>query len=227
MKRSTVNALLREAEELFRQYNISLPPFGSWSPQEWADRGREYDEIRDNMLGWDVTDYGLGRFSQVGLVLFTLRNGNAHREKYAKPYAEKLLVTREDQVCPMHFHFDKMEDIINRGGGNLMIELRNSTPEGELADTPVTVHSDGRVFEVPAGSVLRFLPGESITLTPGLYHKFWAERGRGTVLLGEVSKVNDDVRDNRFLEPLGRFPEIEEDEPVYRYLCNEYPAARD
>ena len=59
MKRSTVNALLREAEELFRQYNISLPPFGSWSPQEWADRGREYDEIRDNMLGWDVTDYGL------------------------------------------------------------------------------------------------------------------------------------------------------------------------
>ena len=26
----------------------------------------EYDEIRDNMLGWDITDYGLGQFDEVG-----------------------------------------------------------------------------------------------------------------------------------------------------------------
>ena len=38
---------------------------------------------------------------------------------------------------------------------------------------------------------------------------------------------NDDNTDNRFYEPLGRFPEIEEDEPPYRLLCTEYPAAKD
>jgi len=36
---------------------------------------------------------------------------------------------------------------------------------------------------------------------------------------------NDDNGDNRFYLPAGRFPEIEEDEPPYRLLCNEYPAA--
>jgi D-lyxose ketol-isomerase len=36
---------------------------------------------------------------------------------------------------------------------------------------------------------------------------------------------NDDNTDNFFLEELGRFPAIEEDEPAYRLLCTEYPAA--
>ena len=44
---------------------------------------------------------------------------------------------------------------------------------------------------------------------------------------GEVSMCNDDNCDNRFYEPLGRFPTIEEDEPPYRLLCNEYPPAKD
>lgn len=46
-------------------------------------------------------------------------------------------------------------------------------------------------------------------------------------LLGEVSQCNDDNTDNRFNPPVGRFPEIEEDEPPYRLLCNEYPKAKD
>jgi len=45
------------------------------------------------------------------------------------------------------------------------------------------------------------------------------------VLLGEVSQCNDDNTDNRFNPPVGRFPIIEEDEPPYRLLCNEYPKA--
>ena len=57
----------------------------------------------------------------------------------------------------------------------------------------------------------------------GLYHSFWGEEGKGTVLVGEVSRVNDDHNDNRFYEPLGRYTDLVEDEPVYRYLCNEYP----
>ena len=46
------------------------------------------------------------------------------------------------------------------------------------------------------------------------------------VLLGEVSKVNDDRVDNRFYEPTGRFPEIDEDEKPLYPLGNEYPAAK-
>jgi hypothetical protein len=58
-----------------------------------------------------------------------------------------------------------------------------------------------------------------------LYHKFWAERGKGKVLIGEVSAVNDDNKDNRFHKPIGRFPTIEEDEPPLHLLCSEYPPA--
>ena len=54
---------------------------------------------------------------------------------------------------------------------------------------------------------------------------FAVEEGTGPVLLGEVSQCNDDNTDNRFNPPVGRFPEIEEDEAPYRLLCNEYPVA--
>jgi D-lyxose ketol-isomerase len=63
-------------------------------------------------------------------------------------------------------------------------------------------------------------PGESITLPAYLYHRFWAEDG--VCLVGEVSKVNDDNKDNRFLDELGRFPTIEEDEAPYRLLVSDY-----
>jgi D-lyxose ketol-isomerase len=53
-----------------------------------------------------------------------------------------------------------------------------------------------------------------------MYHQFWSENGAS--MIGEVSTVNDDVNDNRFLEPLGRFSAIEEDEPARYLLCNEY-----
>ena len=63
--------------------------------------------------------------------------------------------------------------------------------------------------------------GESITLTPYLYHKFYAVEGDG--LIGEVSSVNDDATDNYFLDPLPRFHLIEEDEAPVRLLCTEIP----
>ena len=227
MKRSEINAIIKNAEAFIQEYRFALPPFAGWSADDWQEKGHEYDEVRDNMLGWDITDYGLGKFNEVGLVLVTMRNGNQNNNKYEKTYAEKLLVSQENQVCPMHFHWSKMEDIINRGGGNMMMKLYNSTPEGELADTDVTVYSDGRTYTVPAGTILRLAPGESVTLHKGIYHAFWAEEGHGPVLIGEVSKCNDDNTDNRFYEPMGRFPKIEEDEQPYRLLCNEYPSAKD
>ena len=173
MKRSEINAAINGALKLFDEYKISLPPFACWTPQEWATKGDETAEIKDNMLGWDITDFGGGNFSELGLLLITLRNGNQScADKYPKPYAEKLMVVQENQITPMHFHWSKMEDIINRGGGNLMIKLYNSTETEELADTDIEVSMDGVKHILPAGSVVRLEPGQSITLTRGLYHRF-------------------------------------------------------
>ena len=92
MKRSIVNQQIKNALAFTKQLGFHLPPFTNWTPEEWRSKGHEYDEIRDNMLGWDVTDYGMNRFEELGLVLVTIRNGNQQMpEKYAKPYAEKNL----------------------------------------------------------------------------------------------------------------------------------------
>ena len=153
-----------------------------------------------------------------------LKNGNIKNDKYDKPYAEKLLMLHEGQHAEMHYHAYKMEDIINRGGGNVLIRVYNSTEDGKMADTDVIVHSDGCVYTVKAGTQIRLTPGESITVTRGLYHDFSVEEGKGSVLLGEVSMCNDDNTDNYFYnKKVGRFPAIDEDEEPYRLLCNEYP----
>lgn len=223
MKRSEINKVIREFEKLLKEYCFELPPFLSYSPEEWKSKKKEeYEEIRDNMLGWDVTDYGMGDFDHLGLALITLRNGNVHSEKYTKTYAEKIMMCKAGQISPMHFHWNKMEDIINRGGGVIEFTLYNADEREELADTDVEVFSDGRKYSVPAGSKIVLHPGESLTLYPYCYHEFIIPDGSGPVLIGEVSMCNDDNTDNRFLKPLGRFPVIEEDEPPYRLLCNEY-----
>ncbi len=225
MKRSELNQIMRDAVDFIREKQFYLPPFAYWSPETWATKGAEYDEIRDNMLGWDITDFGSGDYRRVGLLMFTIRNGNFTDTKYDKPYAEKLLIVEDGQVTPYHFHWKKMEDIINRGGGTLVIKLYNSDENEGFADTPVRVFSDGRTYEIEAGGIVRLSPGESITLKPGQYHTFRAEGGK--TLVGEVSRVNDDRVDNRFYEPTGRFPEIEEDEAPLYLLGNEYPLCSD
>lgn len=224
MKRSEINRIIKKMEKMAAKHGFCLPPFCNWTPQEWKEKSHEYDEIRDNMLGWDVTDYGSGNWGKVGFALITLRNGNQNNPKYKKVYAEKLLMLQEGQHSPMHFHWNKSEDIINRGGGILLIHVYNDR-NGELDDTPVEVNSDGRTYTVPAGTAVELRPGESITLWPHQYHDFDVLPGSGDVLIGEVSMCNDDNTDNRFYENVGRFPEIEEDEEPYRLLCFEYPEA--
>ena len=227
MKRSEINAALQEMEQMIRDCRISLPDFCHFTPEDWQHKGHEFDEVRDNMLGWDITDYGLDRFDEVGFSLITIRNGNlGKRDLYPKPYAEKLLYLKEGQYSPMHFHWYKMEDIINRAGGTVLIRVFNSLPDEEIdRESPVTVHVDGCTRTIPAGTQVTLRPGQSITIFPYLYHDFEVEPGGGPVLLGEVSQCNDDNTDNRFNPPVGRFPAIEEDEPPYRLLCNEYPSA--
>ena len=64
MKRSEINKALKEMEAMIREYRIALPPFCNLTPEDWQGMDREYDEIRDNMLGWDITDYGLDRLTK-------------------------------------------------------------------------------------------------------------------------------------------------------------------
>ena len=225
MKRSELNGIMRDAVEFIDAMKFKLPPFAFWSPADWATKGHDYDEIRDNMLGWDITDFGSGDYKKIGLLMFTLRNGNFNDKKtYVKPYAEKLLIVEEGQITPFHFHWSKMEDIINRGGGDLLVQVYNSDEKEEFANTDVPLAIDGNRYSVAAGSVVRIRNGESISIQSGMYHKFWAEGGE--TLLGEVSKVNDDRVDNRFHDKVGRFPAIEEDEPALYLLGHEYPAAK-
>jgi D-lyxose ketol-isomerase len=227
MKRSEINTLIREAIEFLNTHHFRLPPFAFWTPEDWKKKGPEVNEIRRNHLGWDVTDFGGGDFHRLGLTVCTIRNGNINDPEDRKPYGEKILIVEERQVTPWHFHGSKMEDIINRGGGNLVIELANGTPDRNLADTPVTVSTDGVVRRVEAHGKVVLTPGESITLVQGIYHTFYGEPGKGKVLVGEVSSVNDDQADNFFLDPIGRFPTIEEDEEPIHLLCTEYPLAID
>ncbi len=224
MKRSKINELMRKTETFLNEHNFKLPPFASWGPDDWAERGDEADEIRECMLGWDLTDFGSGNFEKAGLIMFTIRNGHNTNSKYKfKPYCEKILIAGEEQVTPMHFHWNKVEDIINRAGGNLVIQLYNSNKDEGLSEDDVEVSLDGVRTKNKAGDCVVLQPGESICLPAKLYHKFWAEKGKGTVLLGEVSKVNDDTTDNRFYEKIGRFPSIEEDEKPLYLLFSEYP----
>lgn len=226
MKRSEINKVIKDMEQLIREHKFEIPPFAKWTAREWSDKGHEYDEIRDNKLGWDITDFGLGKFSQAGFSLLTIRNGNLNMDQYKKTYAEKLLMLYEGQTAAMHFHWSKMEDIINRGGNDVYITVYNGSEDGRILDTDVTVRMDGKLSIVSAGTKVKLSPGESITITPCMYHDFAVPDTGGSVLLGEVSMCNDDDNDNRFADAaVGRFPEIEDDEPPYRLLCNEYPEA--
>lgn len=223
MKRSEINALIKGAKELLDRHGMRLPPFGYWSPSDWTSRGPECDEIRQCHLGWDVTDFGLGDFARVGLVIFTVRNGHKKLKAYAgKSYCEKILVVGENQRTPMHYHASKQEDIICRCGGDLVCQVYNRGRDGKLDGGDVEVSLDGVRRTVKAGTQLVLKPGESVTLTPFMYHEFWAREGTGTSILGEVSTVNDDATDNFFLKALGRFPKIEEDAAPLHLLCTEY-----
>ncbi|MEF2551485.1 D-lyxose/D-mannose family sugar isomerase [Aurantimonas sp. A2-1-M11] len=223
MKRSRVNEILREADSYIRSFGYAMPPFAYLSPAEMKARRGELATIVDRRLGWDVTDYGKGDYDRLGLFLFTVRNGDAADLKAGRGmlYAEKIMISRQDQLSPMHRHIVKAEDIINRGGARLALQMHESAPDGSVDESAgVTVVTDGITRRLPAGGVLTLAPGESVTLLPGNWHAFWGEGG--DVLIGEVSTVNDDLTDNVFREPLGRFSEIEEDEDPMLLLVSDY-----
>ncbi|MFH1022047.1 MAG: D-lyxose/D-mannose family sugar isomerase [Planctomycetota bacterium] len=86
MKRSEINAAVREARAAFQRHQWALPP----KPR------------------WDVTDFGLGDFRRYGLVLVNLAE--------QPEYCEKIMFVRRKQTTPRHYHAAKKEDIICRWG---------------------------------------------------------------------------------------------------------------
>lgn len=224
MERTQINDILEESDRFIRSFGYVLPPFAYWSPEEMRARtAGDAALISANRLGWDITDYGQGRFDELGLFLFTVRNGSADDlvRGQGMLYAEKIMISRQDQLSPMHRHNIKAEDIINRGGGKLVLELFASAADGSVdPDAKVSVLTDGVVRTFEAGGKLALDPGESVTLMPGVWHAFWGEGG--DVLIGEVSTVNDDLTDNVFREPIGRFSNIIEDTAPRHLLVSDY-----
>ncbi len=232
LKRSIVNSSINKAKEAIKHFGINMPPFSEWKPEEWQRMEiTEYCEIKDCMLGWDVTDFGSNDFEHIGRVLFTLRNGKRNHTKYPKEYAEKLLINPEGQRAPAHFHLTKREDIICRVGGNILVQLTKADENGKPSDESFTIQVDGCTVKQDPGGIIRLRPGMSLCIPPRTIHQFWGEEdtgykidGAGYTISAEVSSVCDDINDNIFLDSFGtRFPVIEEDELRRYYLCNEYP----
>ncbi len=220
MRRSEINAILRDAEKFLKSRQFYLPEWATWDLQDWRSNKDKVGYIVERMLGWDITDFGSGDFLKRGLFLFTMRNGKYGAD--IKPYAEKIMIVEENQETPFHFHWSKMEDIINRGGGNLVIEVYNADEHEQFADSPVRIRVDGIEHIVEPGGKIILHPGQSVCQEQFLYHRFYGEPGHGKVMVGEVSQCNDDNIDNRFYEAVGRFPDIDEDEEPLYLLCSDY-----
>jgi D-lyxose ketol-isomerase len=223
MKRSEINRAIEEARAVLARIGFRLPDFSTWSLDKWRTMRSPAAEIFRTGMGWDVTDFGSNDFAKMGATIFTLRNGLPHDRGIGVPYAEKIIILTEGQTIPLHFHFKKTEDIINRGNGILCIKLYKSNQDKSVdVKTKPGIKCDGvwSVFE--PGQTFEVLPGNSVTMTPGLYHAFWAKKDAGTLVCGEVSSINDDNIDNHFSPSLPRFAHIDEDEPIRYILCNEY-----
>ena len=225
LKRSQINASIRLAIETFRSANISLPPFAFWTVDDWRIKGTDVNEIRNARLGWDVTDFGSGEFEKIGRTLFTLRNGFFGGAASPKPYAEKLILDPEGQRAPAHFHRSKMEDIINRSGGNVLVQLTKATPQDTPSEEDFNVQVDGETVRLSPRGIVRLRPGQSVCIPPRTIHQFWGEEGTGIAVSSEVSSLCDDDNDNFFLVTSVRYPVIDEDEMPEFHLCNEYPGA--
>ena len=222
MKRSEIQRAIEWAKNLLGEYGLALPDFAYWNMDEWKENRPKLDTIMRTMRGWDVTTFGHDNFGEMGAVLFTIRNGLLGSD-IGCPYAEKLILMKEGQVLPMHFHSMKTEDIINRGGGVLVIQVFNSLPDGSVdRKNDVRLLMDGVESYVPAGTFVEITRGNSMTIYPGLYHLFKAKDGTGDLIVGEVSSINDDKTDNHFEVERARFNAIDEDEEIRIPLCNEY-----
>jgi len=159
---------------------------------------------------WDVTDFGLGDWQKFGLILVNLAE--------EPEYCEKLMYARKGMVTPAHAHKKKKEDIIARWG-RLAVQVWAGHPD-QASGKSLRVPVNYEPREVLSGTVLEIEAGSRVTLVPGVYHEFYPLTDE--CIIGEVSTANDDLHDNFFVNPnIGRYPGIEEDEPVLVRLISE------
>ena len=220
MKRSEINTAIQTAKEMMEKYSWTLPSWAYWSKSEYENKSELREYLNKHQMGWDVTDFGKGIFHEQGITLFCIRNG-IQGDANDKPYAEKLLFMQEGQEIPFHSHKIKLEDIINRGGGDLAIEFLEVDEKGQELSNKINVLVDGEKILLDPHEPLILKIGQSVTVERNIFHRFYAVKGSGMVMAGEVSQVNDDNNDNYFLEPVGRFSEIQEDELPLHPLWNE------
>jgi D-lyxose ketol-isomerase len=181
MKRSEINRAIVTSEKFFKQNNWALPP----QPK------------------WDVTDFGLGEFSNYGLILVNLAE--------EVEYCEKLMYAAKGQTTPAHTHKKKKEDIICRTG-ELTIRLWAKNPADGTVDGTFQMKVNGSFQTFKSDSEITLKAGERITIEPGLWHEFYPASDE--CIIGEVSTANDDLNDNFFADAnIGRYAEIVEDEP--------------
>lgn len=189
MKRSKINTTFRQATAFFKANGWSLPPHAKW----------------------DITDFGMGRFDELGLVLVNLAE--------EPEYCEKLMYARKNQVTPAHAHKRKKEDIICRTG-KLVIQVWQGHPHELEEETNFSIRKCGESISVQSGGLITLEAGERVTLVPGVYHAFWPATDE--CIIGEVSTANDDLNDNFFVDStIGRYPGIEEDEASEIKLLSE------
>ena len=111
----------------------------------------------------------------------------------------------------------------NRGDCIGVLQLINAQDDSGNPITesrPVRVLVNGEERMVPGNTILHIRQGERITLFPGVYHDFWPVSEYA--IIGEVSTRNDDAHDNYFENSdVGRYEEIDEDEPAIVRLLSE------
>lgn len=218
MKRSELNGWIDEALAFFDSFHFLVPAWARWSPGQWNRAGGVPDEIRDCQLGWDITTFGSGDFKKMGLILLTTRNGllvSAPGKNYPKALRRKDHdgPRRAGHSAPLpHAEAGGYHQPRQRQPGDRTLAGRS----GKEAASGHGVHRPGGRFpaQTSAGGKVVLSPGESVCLSPCHAHLFY---GDGDVMVGEVSRVNDDFTDNCFVDGMPRFDQIEEDEPA-RYL---------
>jgi D-lyxose ketol-isomerase len=129
MKRSELNAILREGKQFLERMNFHLPVWAHWSPEDWAN-GRATSMTRSATTcsaGTSPTSASASTSARACCSSPSATATRASKHEYEiKPYCEKILICGDEQVTPTHFHWEKMEDIICRGGGELLLRLWNA-----------------------------------------------------------------------------------------------------
>lgn len=135
MKRSTINAAINQAKDIFATQGWHLPP----QPR------------------WDVTDFGLGQWEQYGLLLVNLAE--------EVEYCEKLMIAQAGQITPAHYHKKKKEDIIARAGSFAIRLWATNPREASGPDVMVKINGaeqavkHGETIVIPAGQRITLVPG--------------------------------------------------------------------